>query len=233
MTPAIATFIQVKIVIWLLLQLVGAYRHAPLSLTSKSLFALPISQSRTFNVPDHVRNSPRVASQYVTSTFKLYSHMAMRTDDCEVGDDALSGKLETSELVPSKNRLAKLGQGAFLAYALVSNLCTVGCFTLAWISHGRLYGKSPFRQWKAFGLIYAGLWTANNFLRPLRISAAIALSPLYDRAIDRVVARTGLQRGRACLVIALVVNVLGTLSALTIGATVASRIAQIPIISRG
>lgn len=128
--------------------------------------------------------------------------------------------------------LSKAGQSALLAYALVSNICTVCCFTLAWISHGRIYHCSPFskRQWKAFGLIYAGLWTANNLLRPLRISTAIALSPLYDKAIDKLSVRTGLQRNASCLIIILCVNVLGTLTALSLGALIGSKVAQVPLL---
>lgn len=129
-------------------------------------------------------------------------------------------------------KLSDVGQSAFLAYALVSNICTVCCFTVAWISHGRIYHCSPFskNQWKTFGLIYAGIWTANNLLRPLRISAAIALSPLYDKAIDKVSVRTGLERNASCVIIVLCVNVLGTLSALALGALIGSKVAKVPLL---
>jgi hypothetical protein len=40
----------------------------------------------------------------------------------------------------------------------------------------------------------AGLWTVQNFARPLRFSLAIALAPLFDRAICWVAERTRLDK---------------------------------------
>jgi len=38
-------------------------------------------------------------------------------------------------------------------------------------------------QWPGFLAVYMGLWLACNFLRPIRIAAAAAISPLFDRSI--------------------------------------------------
>jgi hypothetical protein len=40
----------------------------------------------------------------------------------------------------------------------------------------------------------AGLWTMQNFVRPLRFSLALALAPFFDRAITWLAAKTKLDK---------------------------------------
>ncbi|GLC56408.1 hypothetical protein PLESTB_001101600 [Pleodorina starrii] len=78
-----------------------------------------------------------------------------------------------------KEKLAQLGMGAFASYGFISNVTYGICLGTAWISFVKATGKSPLAagQWPAFLGFYAGLWTVQNFVRPLRFSLAIALAP--------------------------------------------------------
>jgi hypothetical protein len=95
-----------------------------------------------------------------------------------------------------KERLAALGMGAFASYGTISNLTYGICMTTAWISFVRATGLSPLApgQWKGFLVYYATLFTIQNIIRPLRFSLAIALAPLFDRAIDGIGKRLGITK---------------------------------------
>lgn len=53
-------------------------------------------------------------------------------------------------------------------------------------SHAASYGLAK--------AIYAGLWVGSNFLRPIRLTLALAAAPLFDGAITAVSKRTGLPK---------------------------------------
>lgn len=46
-------------------------------------------------------------------------------------------------------------------------------------------GLSPLApgQWKNFLAVYAGFWVVNNFIRPLRVGLALAISPYFDKVV--------------------------------------------------
>ena len=44
---------------------------------------------------------------------------------------------------------------------------------------------------------YAGYWTLQNFVRPLRFSLALALAPAFDAFIGATQRRLGVSRGAA------------------------------------
>ena len=102
-----------------------------------------------------------------------------------------------------KDRLQSLGMGAFLAYGFVSNVNYGVFFTIAWLSHVKRTGMIPFArgQWKAFLGVYAGLWAIQNFLRPVRIAAAIALTPLVNQMLKYLVENLGIERRQAFLLL--------------------------------
>ncbi|GLI60744.1 hypothetical protein VaNZ11_002972, partial [Volvox africanus] len=95
-----------------------------------------------------------------------------------------------------KDKLAQLGMGAFASYGFISNVTYGICLGIAWISFVKATGKSPLAagQWPAFLGFYAGLWTMQNFVRPLRFSLAIALAPVFERVILWISKKTGLKR---------------------------------------
>ncbi|EFJ45124.1 hypothetical protein VOLCADRAFT_94642 [Volvox carteri f. nagariensis] len=95
-----------------------------------------------------------------------------------------------------KEKLAQLGMGAFASYGFISNVTYCTCLGIAWISFVRATGTSPLAagQWPAFLGFYAGLWTVQNFARPLRFSLAIAMAPVFERLILWVSNTTGLSK---------------------------------------
>lgn len=132
----------------------------------------------------------------------------------------------------TKDSISKLGLNVLLAYGFVSNISYVTCVILSWVSHGRLYGKSPLAagQWKTFLLIYSGFFAANNVLRPLRFSLSLVLTPFFDKLILRLRQYFGLSRTAATGLLVFLVNVIGTLSYLIVGLTIATKRAGVPLL---
>ncbi|GIL50687.1 hypothetical protein Vafri_6804 [Volvox africanus] len=95
-----------------------------------------------------------------------------------------------------KDKLAQLGMGAFASYGFISNVTYGTCMGISWISFVKATGKSPLAsgQWPAFLGFYAGLWTMQNFSRPLRFSLAIALAPVFEKIILWISKKTGLNK---------------------------------------
>lgn len=98
-----------------------------------------------------------------------------------------------------KAAMARLGLGAVASYGFVSNVTYGGGLAVSWIAFVRQKGLSPLAPgaWPTFLAFYAGFWMAQNFVRPLRLSAALAMAPLFDRFITFVEKRAGLSRGGA------------------------------------
>jgi hypothetical protein len=134
----------------------------------------------------------------------------------------------------TKDSLAKLGLNALLAYGFVSNFSYITCVILAWISFGKATGLSPLAvgQWKAFLLVYAGFFAANNVLRPLRFSLSLVITPAFDRIIDALQKRTKLSRPVCTGITVFLVNVCGTFSYLFGGLFVATKIAGVPLLAK-
>ena len=139
------------------------------------------------------------------------------------------GGFKTANL---KERMSKLGLYALLSYGFVSNVSYITCLIISWVAHGKRSGLSPLapNQWKAFMVIYAGLWAANNILRPLRFSLAIALSPAFERLIDIVHAKTGFKRPTCTGIVVFLVNVCGTFTYLFGGLLLATTINKVPLL---
>ncbi|KAK9916626.1 hypothetical protein WJX75_005064 [Coccomyxa subellipsoidea] len=98
-----------------------------------------------------------------------------------------------------KERIKALGLGAVASYGFVSNLTYGTGLAVAWIAFVRQVGKSPLMagQWKAFLAFYAGFWTIQNFVRPLRFSVALAMAPLFEKGISTISRTTGFSRRNA------------------------------------
>ena len=118
-------------------------------------------------------------------------------------------------------RLKALGLGAVASYGCVSNVTYGTGLSISWIAFVRqtgrslqagcceatlllpysvsTAGKSPLmaNQWKPFLALYGGFWAAQNFIRPLRFSLAIAMSPVFDQFINWVQQRTKWKRQNA------------------------------------
>lgn len=95
-----------------------------------------------------------------------------------------------------KQRLAELGMGAFAAYGVISNLNACVLMTIAWMTVVGQTGMTPFApgNWAKFIGIYAGLWITTNFLRPIRLSLALAAAASFDRAIGFIQSKTNAKK---------------------------------------
>ncbi|GLC42514.1 hypothetical protein PLESTB_001106200 [Pleodorina starrii] len=115
-----------------------------------------------------------------------------------------------------KARLAALGFGAFSAYGVISNINAGVLITIAWLTVVRTTGLTPLdgSNWSRFLAIYAGLWIGSNFLRPLRLTLALAAAPLFDAAIGAVARATRLPKVPAFVLMLLGIAVMTTSSLL-------------------
>ncbi len=70
---------------------------------------------------------------------------------------------------------------------------------VAWIGFVRQFGKSPLMpgQWKAFLAFYAGYWTLQNFVRPLRFSLALVMAPAFDNFMNMLSSRLRISKRNA------------------------------------
>lgn len=114
----------------------------------------------------------------------------------------------TSQRV-DRERLAALGMGAFAAYGVVSNATYGVCLAAAWLAFVKQTGKSPLApgQWPGFLAFYAGLWTMQNFVRPLRFTLAVAMAPAFDNIINIIGSRLEIGKRYAFGVLLLIIAI--------------------------
>eukprot|EP01025_Chloroclados_australasicus_P052824 TRINITY_DN6172_c0_g1_i1.p2 TRINITY_DN6172_c0_g1~~TRINITY_DN6172_c0_g1_i1.p2 ORF type:complete len:224 (-),score=13.01 TRINITY_DN6172_c0_g1_i1:226-843(-) len=119
-----------------------------------------------------------------------------------------------------KEKLKSLGLGAFVAYGFVSNVTYGACFTIGWASHVAATGTIPFAQgqWPGFMARLAGLLVLQQFLRPLRFSGAMLLTPFVDRIMAAVQNRFKISKRNAFAVMCLLLA-LGTLAGFGVALT--------------
>jgi hypothetical protein len=70
--------------------------------------------------------------------------------------------------------------------------------TMAWLAVVRRTGVSPLEgEWPQFLAIYAGLWIGASFMRPIRMSMALAAAPLVNAFLESTQRRLGVNKGVA------------------------------------
>ncbi|GAX83387.1 hypothetical protein CEUSTIGMA_g10812.t1 [Chlamydomonas eustigma] len=113
-----------------------------------------------------------------------------------------------------KAKLAALGFGAFCAYGVISNVNAGVLITIAWLTVVRTTGAMPISpgMWPKFLAIYAGLWVTSHFMRPIRLSLAIAAAPFFDRGINNVMTWTKINNKVVAFSIMLLFIAMGTIS---------------------
>jgi predicted PurR-regulated permease PerM len=77
--------------------------------------------------------------------------------------------------------------------------------------------------------VYAGFYVINNFLRPFRIAASIAISKYFDEAITNIQTKTKIPRAAAIATVVFLANVVGTCTVMGGGIFLASTLAGVPI----
>jgi hypothetical protein len=91
-------------------------------------------------------------------------------------------------------------------------------------------GLSPLApdQWKPFLAVYSAFFVFNNIVRPIRFAASVAVAPYFERLIQSVQNRLKLSRGWAIGLCVFAVNIVGTLTLMGTGISIASTLAGVP-----
>lgn len=133
-----------------------------------------------------------------------------------------------------RQRLAKMGLAAVLSYGWVSNMSYVISISVAWFIFSKQTGKSPLApgQWKSFLAVYAGFWVFNNIVRPVRLAAAVAISPYFDKIVKRIEVKFRVNKTLAIAITVFIANIVMTTSLMCAGVTLASLCAGVPIFAR-
>jgi hypothetical protein len=71
--------------------------------------------------------------------------------------------------------------------------------TIAWLSVVKSTGLTPIDpgQWPKFLGIYAGLWVGASFMRPFRLSLALAAAPAFNGFLQATQDRLSVNKGVA------------------------------------
>jgi hypothetical protein len=95
----------------------------------------------------------------------------------------------------------------------------------------RQTGLSPLApgQWKPFLAINAGFMVFQNIIRPVHVALAVLLSPYFDRAVEGFENRFNLSHRASITIIAILVNVVGTLALMGGGIGIAAAFAGVPV----
>lgn len=98
-----------------------------------------------------------------------------------------------------RERLKALGTGAVASYGAVSNITYGGGMAVSWVGFVKKFGVSPLAtgQWPKFLAFYSAFWMAQNFVRPLRFSLALAMAPAFDRFVDLLASKLRISRPKA------------------------------------
>jgi hypothetical protein len=81
---------------------------------------------------------------------------------------------------------------------IISNLNAGVLMTVAWLTVVRRSGVSPLEgEWGQFLAIYAGLWVGASFMRPIRLSLALAAAPLVNSFMEGTQRRLRVSKGVA------------------------------------
>ena len=135
----------------------------------------------------------------------------------------------------SREKLQEMGLSVLLSYGWVSNVNMACVLILSWVTFGKTSGLSPLAagQWPGFLAVYMGFWLACNFLRPFRLAAAAAISPLFDRVLNFFQDKLSIAKPSAVLMTLFLVNIVGTLTLVCGGLTIATSLTGTPLLPAG
>lgn len=131
-----------------------------------------------------------------------------------------------------RQRLAKMGLATILSYGFVSNMSYAVTVSCAWYIHNVKHQLSPLApgQYKPFLLIYSGFWIFNNVVRPIRLGVSLAVvAPQCDKILNYIQMQYRVSRTVAIAVTVFLANVVGTISAMSLGIVLASILSGVPI----
>lgn len=134
----------------------------------------------------------------------------------------------------TKDNVAKLGFNVLLSYGWISNTFSITGVIISWILFGKANKISPLApgQWKGFLLVYAGVWAANNFLRPIRVSLSILAAPMFEKFIRNLQEKFKVSRSVAVAIVVFLFNIVGSFTYLFIGLYIATTITHVPLLHK-
>ena len=130
-----------------------------------------------------------------------------------------------------RQRLAKMGLSVVLSYGWVSNVSYSITVSLAWYIFNKRTGLSPLApgQWKPFLAVYAGFWVFNNIIRPVRLALSIGVSAFFDTVVNSVQEKFRVNKSVAVALTVFLANVVGTISLMCLGISLASLASGVPV----
>ena len=142
----------------------------------------------------------------------------------------MSSHLQKSASIQPRTSPPKFGTGSVPITSTLPGFL-VSKFTaqvsLSWITCSRATGLSPLApgQWKGFLAAYGALYLSlGSLLRPLRIALSVTVTPAYTRFVGRIrdrlpfrTTRPALNRTLAIIVVALLLNFVGTCAIVFLG----------------
>ncbi|CAB9502268.1 expressed unknown protein [Seminavis robusta] len=132
--------------------------------------------------------------------------------------------------VTLKQKLAKKGFAAFATYIFLGNFSSVSLLSCAWYVFSVRTGVSPIApgQWKPFLAVLSGFLAINVAIKPVKISVALAATPLTERAMGCLKHKC---HGSKSLTTGLVLSflIVAALCSLSGGVIVASTLAGVPV----
>ena len=173
---------------------------------------------------------------------------AAAADDAAAAPEPSSPKLTPMGRIKSffafdKQQLAKLGVDAFLTYGVCSNVNAALLVSFAWGTFSKASGFSPLAagQWPRFLATYVALYaTVGTVLRPLRLAAAMSLTPYYGKVVQFMQARLPfratrprLNRTLAVVILSLFVNTTCTCLLIAFGVWFAGFVSGVPAFPPG
>jgi len=130
-----------------------------------------------------------------------------------------------------RQKLAKAGLSVALSYGWVSNVSYSVTVSLAWYIFSKRTGLSPLApgQWKPFLAVYAGFYVFNNIVRPVRFALSVSVSLYFDRVVTWIQNKFRVSKGVAVGLTIFLANVVGTISLMCLGISLAATAAGVPI----
>ena len=133
-----------------------------------------------------------------------------------------------------RQKLAKLGLSVALSYGWVSNVSYSVTVSLAWYIFSKRTGMSPLApgQWKGFLAVYAGFYVFNNIVRPLRLALSVSVSIYFERAVGFIQETFKVNKGVAIGLTVFFANVVGTITLMCLGISIAATAAGVPVFAK-
>jgi hypothetical protein len=137
----------------------------------------------------------------------------------------------TTTTTTFRQKLAKAGLSVMLSYGWVSNMSYCVSVSAAWYIFSKRTGLSPLApgQWPKFLAVYGGFWVFNNVVRPIRFGVSVAISTQFDRIVNWIQAKAGVNKGVAIGLTVFLANIVGTITLMCAGIALAASWAGVPV----